>query len=156
MAENEPKVTKLKLHHLKPAPGSKKERVRVGRGESGRRGKTAGRGTKGLKARSDVRPGFEGGRMPLQRRLPHLRGFKNPNKEYFAVVNLERLSAFNAGSTVTPDDLRRRGLVKKRGRIKVLAEGGIDRALTVRAHAFSKEAAAKIEAAGGAAEVIEG
>ena len=148
------KKTKLQLHHLKPAAGSKKRKVRVGRGEAGRRGKTAGRGTKGLKARGQVRPGFEGGSMPLQRRLPHLKGFKNPNKEYFAVVNVERLGEFRAGSTVTPDALRAAGLVKKRGRVKVLADGTLEKKLIVQAHAFSKDAVAKIEAAGGTAEVI--
>nr|AKQ02173.1 50S ribosomal protein L15, large subunit ribosomal protein L15 [uncultured actinobacterium Rifle_16ft_4_minimus_3564] len=153
MAEQE-KTSKLQLHHLKPAPGSKKTKIRVGRGEGGRRGKTAGRGTKGLNARSKLRPGFEGGQTPLARRLPKLRGFTNPNKEYFAVINVERLNGFRAGSTITPDDLRDRGLIKKRGRVKVLAEGDLDKSLTVRAHVFSKEAAAKIEAAGGTAEVI--
>ena len=145
---------KLRLHHLKPAPGSKKAKIRVGRGESGRRGKTAGRGMKGLNARSKLRPGFEGGQTPLVRRLPKLRGFNNPNKEYFAVINVDRLNDFRAKSTVTPDDLRDRGLVKKRGRVKVLAEGELTKSLTVQAHAFSKEAVAKIEAAGGTAEVI--
>jgi large subunit ribosomal protein L15 len=149
------KNQKLQLHHLKPAPGSKKTKIRVGRGEGGRRGKTAGRGTKGLNARSKLRPGFEGGQTPLARRLPKLRGFTNPNKEYFAVINVDRLNDFRAKSTVTPDDLRDRGLVKKRGRVKVLAEGDITKSLTVRAHAFSKEAVAKIEAAGGKAEIIE-
>ncbi len=146
--------TKLKLHHLRPAPGSKKARVRVGRGESGRRGKTAGRGTKGLNARSKLRPGFEGGQTPLVRRLPKLRGFKNPNKEYFAVVNVGRLNDFASNSTVTPEALREHGLVKKRGRVKVLSEGDLKRSLTVRAHAFSRAAVEKIEAAGGKAEVI--
>ena len=148
------KKTKLQLHHLKPAPGSKKKAIRVGRGEGGRRGKTAGRGTKGLKARGKVRPGFEGGRMPLQRRLPHLRGFKNPNKEYFTVVNVGNLGEFAAGSTLTPDDLRAAGLIKKRGRVKVLADGELDTKLTVQAHAFSKGAIAKIESAGGTAEIV--
>ena len=138
------KTNKLQLHHLKPAPGSKKARIRVGRGEGGRRGKTAGRGTKGLNARSKLRPGFEGGQTPLARRLPKLRGFTNPNKEYFAVVNVDRLNEFIAKSTITPDVLRERGLVKKRGRVKVLAEGSLTKALTVHAHAFSKEAVAKI------------
>ncbi len=149
------KQTKLQLHHLKPAPSSRKAKIRVGRGEGGRRGKTAGRGTKGLNARSKLRPGFEGGQTPLARRLPKLRGFNNPNKEYFAVVNVDRLNDFRAKTTVTPDDLRDRGLVKKRGRVKVLAEGDIAKPLTVRAHAFSRKAVAKIEAAGGTAEVIE-
>ncbi len=146
----------LKLHHLRPAPGSKKRKVRVGRGEGGRRGKTAGRGTKGLKARGKLRPGFEGGQIPLARRLPKLKGFRNPNRDPFVVVNVAALGAFDPGATVGPDELRSRGLVKQRGRIKVLAEGEIDRALTVRAHAFSAAARAKIEAAGGTAEVIEG
>lgn len=153
MAEQE-KTTKLQLHHLRPAPGSKKAKIRVGRGEAGRRGKTAGRGTKGLNARSKLRPGFEGGQTPLVRRLPKLRGFTNPNKEYYAVVNVEHLNEFRAKSTVTPEELRSRGLVKKRGKVKVLAEGDLKKALTVHAHAFSKEAIAKIEAAGGSVEII--
>ena len=147
---------KLKLHHLRPAPGSKKSKIRVGRGESGKRGKTAGRGTKGLKARGKLRPGFEGGQTPLSMRLPKLPGFKNPNKEYFAIVNLETLNQFDAGTEVTPELLRERGLIRHRGRVKVLAEGEIDRALTVKAHAFSAKAKEKIESAGGAAELIEG
>jgi large subunit ribosomal protein L15 len=144
----------MKLHHLKPAAGSKKRKIRVGRGEAGRRGKTAGRGTKGQKARSKVRPGFEGGQMPLQRRLPKLKGFKNRNKIVYAVVNIERLMEFDAGSVVSPDDLRHRGLAKKRGPIKILGEGEIDRALTVHAHAFSLGAVEKIKAAGGSIEVV--
>ena len=155
MAENQTSGRRqLKLHHLKPAPGSKKAPVRVGRGEGGRRGKTAGRGTKGLKARGEVSLYFEGGQTPLARRLPKLRGFTNPNKESFTVVNVARLNDFPAKSVVTPDELRMRGMVKKRGRVKVLAEGEIDRALTVKAHAFSKGAAEKIQSAGGTAEVI--
>jgi len=145
----------MKLHHLKPAPGARKARIRVGRGEGGRRGKTAGRGTKGLKARSKVHMYFEGGQTPLQRRTRKLKGFRNPNKEYFAVVNVERLEVFPANSTVSPDELRARGLAKKRGRIKVLGEGDLDRPLTVRAHAFSLGAVEKIRAAGGSVEVIE-
>lgn len=145
----------MKLHHLKPAPGSKQNRIRVGRGESGRRGKTAGRGTKGAKARGQMPRWFEGGQMPLYRRLPKLRGFKNPNKEYFAVVNTERLNGFRKGSTVGPDELRSAGLVKKRGRIKVLGEGELTKPLTVRAHAFSVGAVERIQSAGGTVEVIE-
>lgn len=152
---DEEKTTKLQLHHLRPAPGSKQPKRRVGRGESGRRGKTAGRGTKGLKARSKLRIGFEGGQMPLTRRLPKLRGFKNPNKEYFALVNVEALDVFSKGATVTPDELRARGMVKKRGRVKVLGQGTLDKALTVQAHAFSQSAISKIEAAGGTVQVIE-
>jgi len=145
----------MKLHHLRPAEGSKKRKIRVGRGEAGRRGKTAGRGTKGLKARSKVRRGFEGGQMPLQRRMPKLRGFRNPNRVEYTVVNVERLNDFDAGTTVTADDLRTRGLVKHRGKVKVLGEGDIDRALTIKAHAFSLGAVEKIKAAGGSVEVIQ-
>lgn len=148
------KKEQLKLHHLKPAGGSKKSRIRVGRGEAGRRGKTAGRGTKGLKARNTLRPGFEGGQTPLAMRLPKLKGFRNPNKEEFALVNVGALTIFDAGSEVTPETLRDRGMIRHRGRVKVLAEGEIDRALTVKAHKFSASAVAKIEAAGGTAEVI--
>jgi large subunit ribosomal protein L15 len=146
----------MKLHHLRPAEGSKKRKIRVGRGEAGRRGKTAGRGTKGLKARSKVRRGFEGGQMPLQRRMPKLRGFRNPNRVEYTVINVERLNEFDPGSTVTADDLRASGLVKHRGKVKVLGEGEIDRALTIKAHAFSLGAVEKIKAAGGSVEVIEG
>lgn len=145
----------MKLHHLRPAAGSRKRRIRVGRGESGRRGKTAGRGTKGLKARSKVRPGFEGGQTPLIRQIPKMKGFKNPNREEFTVVNVEKLAAFDAGSTVTPDELRSAGLAKKRGKIKVLGQGDLEIALTVKAHAFSSGATEKITAVGGSVEVIE-
>lgn len=145
----------MKLHHLKPAPGSKKARVRVGRGEGGRRGKTAGRGTKGSKARGTIPAWFEGGQMPIYRRLPKLKGFKNPNKEYFALVNVDKLNSFRKGSTVGPDELRSKGFIKKRGRVKVLGEGEITKQLTVRAHAFSVGAVEKIKAAGGEIEVID-
>lgn len=145
----------MKLHHLRPAEGSKKRKIRVGRGESGRRGKTAGRGTKGLKARSKVRPGFEGGQTPLIRQVPKMKGFKNPNREEYTVVNVSKLAAFSSGTTVTPDELRSAGLAKKRGRIKVLGQGDLDVALTVKAHAFSIGAADKIAAAGGSVELIE-
>ncbi len=146
----------LRLHHLAPAPGSKRSKVRVGRGESGKRGKTAGRGTKGLKARNTVRPGFEGGQMPLIRRIPKLGGFKNPNKEIFAIVNVGVLEEiFDPGATVGPEDLRSRGLIKHRGRVKVLAEGDLSKSLTVRTHAISGGARTKIEAAGGTVELIE-
>lgn len=145
----------MKLHHLRPPDGSKKRRIRVGRGESGRRGKTAGRGTKGLKARSKVRPGFEGGQTPLIRQIPKMKGFKNPNREEYTVVNVGKLVAFDAGTTVTPNELRSAGLAKKRGKIKVLGQGDLDVALTVKAHAFSNGATDKITAAGGSVEVIE-
>ncbi|MCZ7532116.1 MAG: 50S ribosomal protein L15 [Acidimicrobiia bacterium] len=145
----------MKLHHLRPAEGSKKRKIRVGRGEAGRRGKTAGRGTKGLKARSKVRQGFEGGQTPLQRRIPKLKGFKNPNREEFTVINVGRLGELDTGTTVTPETMRAAGLAKKRGKIKVLGEGDINVALTVKAHAFSAGAAGKIQSAGGSIEVIE-
>jgi large subunit ribosomal protein L15 len=146
----------MKLHHLKPPEGSKSRKIRVGRGEGGRRGKTAGRGTKGQKARSKVRPGFEGGQTPLQRRLPKLKGFKNRNKEYFALINVGKLDDnFDAGDAVDPELLHERGLVKKRGRVKVLGEGDINVALTVKAHAFSLGAVEKIKAAGGTVEVVD-
>lgn len=148
------KKEQLKLHNLSPATGSKKKKIRVGRGEGGRRGKTAGRGTKGLKARNSLRPGFEGGQTPLAMRLPKLKGFKNPNKEDFAIVNVASLADFDAGAEVTPETLRERGLIRHKGRVKVLAEGDLDKALTVKAHAFSASAKEKIEKAGGTAEVI--
>jgi len=144
----------LKLHDLKPAPGSKKQPIRVGRGEGGRRGKTAGRGTKGLKARNTLRPGFEGGQTPMSMRLPKLPGFKNPNKEEFAIVNLAALEVFDAGSKVNPEELRKRGMIRHKGRVKVLAQGDMGKALTVKAHAFSAAAKKKIEEAGGTVEVI--
>jgi large subunit ribosomal protein L15 len=145
----------MKLHHLKPAAGSKKSKIRVGRGESGRRGKTAGRGTKGIKARGSVPAWFEGGQTPIYRQLPKLKGFKNPNKEYYALVNVEKLNSFRKGSTVGPDELRAKGFIKKRGRVKVLGEGELTKELTVQAHAFSVGAVEKIEAAGGRVEVID-
>lgn len=145
----------LKLHHLAPAPGSKKSRIRVGRGEGGRRGKTAGRGTKGLKARNSLRPGFEGGQMPIVRRLPKLGGFTNVNKEFFAIINVGTLAeAYTAGSTVTIEDLKAKGLVKHKGRVKVLAEGDLPHAITVQTHAISGAAREKIEAAGGTVELV--
>ncbi len=145
----------MKLHHLKPAAGSKKKRIRVGRGEGGRRGKTAGRGTKGTKARNTVPAWFEGGQMPLYRRLPKLKGFKNRNRVEYTVVNVERLNDFHQGATVGPDELRGRGLAKKRGPIKSLGQGRLEKKLTVRAHAFSVGAVEAIQAADGTVEVVE-
>ena len=145
----------MKLHHLKPAEGSKKRKLRVGRGEAGRRGKTAGRGTKGQKARGTVRPGFEGGQMPLQRRLPKLKGFKSRNKEVFTVINVQRLEEFDADTTITPAVLRDLGYVNHRGRVKVLGEGELTKKLSVHAHAFSLGAVEKIKAAGGEVTVVE-
>ncbi len=144
----------MKLHHLKPAPGSTKDRTRVGRGRAGARGKTAGRGTKGTGARKSMRAGFEGGQMPLIRRVPKRPGFTNPNRVEYAVVNVEALAtAFGAGEA-DPAAMVAKGLTRKGKRVKVLARGDITEALTVRAHAFSAAAKAKIEGAGGRAEVI--
>ncbi len=144
----------LQLHHLKPAAGSKKEPIRVGRGEGGRKGKTAGRGTKGLKARNSLRPGFEGGQTNLAMRTRKLKGFKNPNQVVYTVVNVGSLGEFPANSTVTVADLRKKGLVKKHGPVKVLGSGDVDRVLKVQAQAFSETARKKIEDAGGSAEVL--
>jgi large subunit ribosomal protein L15 len=145
----------MKLHHLKPAPGSKRPRKRVGRGIAAGQGKTAGRGTKGYKARNQAKIGFEGGQMPLARRVPKLKGFTNPNREEWAVVNVERLAqAFDKEKEIDPDAMRERGLVRAGRPVKVLAGGEIGRAVTVRAHAFSASARAKIERAGGTAEVL--
>ena len=143
----------MKLHHLRPAEGSKKARTRVGRGRAGARGKTAGRGMKGTGARGTIRAGFEGGQMPLIRRIPKLKGFKNPNRVEFAPVNVEILAKY-FDDDVTPEALYRHGLAHKGAKIKVLARGDLDKKLTVKAHAFSKAAKEKIEAAGGTAEVI--
>ena len=143
----------MKLHHLRPAEGSKKGRTRVGRGRAGARGKTAGRGMKGTGARGTIRAGFEGGQMPLIRRIPKLKGFKNPNRVEFAPVNVEILAKY-FDDDVTPEALYRHGLAHKGAKIKVLARGDLDKKLTVKAHAFSKAAKEKIEAAGGTAEVL--
>jgi large subunit ribosomal protein L15 len=146
----------MKLHHLKPAEGAKKERSRVGRGRAGVRGKTAGRGTKGTGARKNVPAWFEGGQMPLQRRVPKLKGFTNVNRVEYAVVNVEVLATYyEAGQDVTPEALVAHGLVHKGMPVKVLARGELDHALTVKAHAFSAAAKAKIEQAGGRVELIE-
>ncbi len=148
------KNNQLKLHHLRPAEGSRRKKIRVGRGEAGRRGKTAGRGMKGLKARRNLRPGFEGGQTPLQARIPKLRGFKPHNREEFTAVNVDVLDGFEAGKVIDPTYLREAGLARKRGRIKVLGRGEINTALTVEAHAFSASARAKIEAAGGSCVIV--
>jgi large subunit ribosomal protein L15 len=139
----------LKLHHLRPAPGAKTARTRVGRGEASK-GKTAGRGTKGSKARNQIPAGFEGGQMPIHMRLPKLKGFKNPFKVEFQVVNLDRLGAlFPDGGSVGVEDLVARGAVRDGQPVKVLGSGDIDVALQVSAHAFSASAKEKIAAAGG-------
>jgi large subunit ribosomal protein L15 len=147
----------MDLSNLKPAKGSKQTRKRVGRGEGSGYGVTAGRGHKGAQSRSGYKQkrGFEGGQMPLHRRIPK-RGFHNPFRTEYAVVNLDALAdRFDAGTVVTPELLRERGLVRGSGQpIKVLARGDIPKKLTVRAHKFSGKAAEKIAAAGGAAEVL--
>jgi large subunit ribosomal protein L15 len=140
----------LKLHHLRPAPGAHKAKTRVGRGEASK-GKTAGRGTKGTKARNQVRLGFEGGQMPLNRRIPKLKGFSNAGfGTTYQVVNTGRLAElFPEGGDVTPENLVARGAARKGELIKVLGTGELTVALRVTAHAFSASATAKIEQAGG-------
>jgi large subunit ribosomal protein L15 len=144
----------VKIHELKPAPGSTRRKKRVGRGIAGKGGKTAGRGSKGQGARDTVKPGFEGGQTPLARRTPKAKGFKNPFRIEYAVVNLDTLEDFDAGSEVDPGALRSRGLVAKQGLVKVLGRGELTKALTVRAHAFSAAAIRAIEAAGGRVETV--
>ncbi|RKS07530.1 LSU ribosomal protein L15P [Nocardiopsis sp. Huas11] len=140
----------LKLHHLRPAPGSNKSKVRKGRGEASK-GKTAGRGTKGTKARNTVRPGFEGGQMPLIRRVPKLKGFSNARfKKHYQVVNLDRLAElYPEGGEVTVEGLVAKGAVRKNELVKVLGTGEITVAVQVSVNAFSATAKEKIEAAGG-------
>lgn len=144
----------MKLHELKPAEGSRQVRNRVGRGTSSGNGKTAGRGQKGLKARSKVRLGFEGGQMPLFRRMPK-RGFNNINRKEYAIVNLETLNKFEDGAEVTPALMVEAGIVKnEKDGVKVLGNGELNKKLTVKANKFSASAKAAIEAAGGQAEVM--
>jgi large subunit ribosomal protein L15 len=139
----------LKPHHLRPAPGAKTAKTRVGRGEASK-GKTAGRGTKGTGARKGVSAAFEGGQMPLHMRLPKLKGFKNRNKVAFQVVNLDRISAlFPDGGTVGVEELVAKGAVRSGEPVKVLGSGEITAAVEVSAHAFSASAREKIAAAGG-------
>jgi large subunit ribosomal protein L15 len=140
----------LKLHHLRPAPGAHRAKTRVGRGEASK-GKTAGRGTKGTKARNKVRLGFEGGQMPLHRRVPKLKGFSNAGfGTTYQVVNVRRLGEiFADGGEVTPESMVARGAARKGELIKVLGTGEIDVALRVTAHAFSASARDKIQSAGG-------
>ena len=147
----------MKLHELSPPPGSTASKVRVGRGRAGRRGKTAGRGTKGAKARGQIARNYEGGQIPLQMRVPKLDGFKRLGRVEYAAVNLDTLDALESlgmGSTVDPGLLRSRGIVPKKGPVKVLGRGEVTKALTVRANAFSATARTKIEAAGGRAETL--
>jgi large subunit ribosomal protein L15 len=141
----------LKVHHLRPAPGAKKPKTRVGRGE-GSKGKTAGRGTKGTGARKNVPAAFEGGQMPLHMRVPKLKGFKNPARVEYQVVNVTRLAAlFPQGGAVGVDDLVAAGAVRADHLVKVLGDGAVDVALQVSAHAFSTSAREKLSAAGGSA-----
>ncbi|PWC07063.1 50S ribosomal protein L15 [Mycetocola zhujimingii] len=147
--ESAPRPQVLKVHHLRPAEGSKKEKTRVGRGE-GSKGKTAGRGTKGTKARYSVRPGFAGGQLPLHMRAPKLRGFKNPFRVEYQVVNLERLAElYPAGGDVTVADLVAKGAVRKNEKVKVLGNGDIDVKLNISVDKVSGSAEQKIVAAGG-------
>ncbi|MEO6512179.1 MAG: 50S ribosomal protein L15 [Nocardioides sp.] len=142
----------LKVHHLRPAPGARSTKIRVGRGEGGKRGKTAGRGTKGTKARYQVSVGFQGGTTPLHMRFPKLRGFKNPFKTEYQVVNLDKLgSLYPSGGDVTVDDLVAKGAVRDGHLVKVLGSGEITVAVNITANAFSGSAKEKIEAAGGSA-----
>src|SRR4051812_22173007 len=144
----------LKLHHLRPAPGARTPKTRVGRGEASK-GKTAGRGTKGTKARNQVPASFEGGQMPIHMRLPKLKGFKNPFKVEFQVVNLDRIGElFPDGGEVTVQELVNRGAVRKDQPVKVLGQGDISVSVQVSANAFSGSAREKIEAAGGTATVV--
>ncbi|MDQ1403757.1 MAG: large subunit ribosomal protein [Actinomycetota bacterium] len=143
----------MKVHDLQPAPGSTKGRRRVGRGIGGKGGKTAGRGTKGQGARNNIKAGFEGGQLPLAQRVPKLKGFKNPFRVEYVVVNLDTLQGFD-GDDVSPESLRARGLVHKHGLVKVLGRGDLTRAVQVKAHAFSKSAEQAITAAGGSVEVL--
>ena len=140
----------LKVHHLRPAPGAKTAKTRVGRGEGGKRGKTAGRGTKGSGARKNMPENFEGGQMPLHMRVPKLRGFKNPFRVEYQVVNLSRLDElFPEGGPVVVEDLVAAGAVRAGLPVKILGTGDISVAVQVSAHAFSASAKEKIAAAGG-------
>ena len=144
----------LKLHHLRPAPGAKTAKTRVGRGEASK-GKTAGRGTKGTKARYQVPASFEGGQMPIHMRLPKLKGFKNPFKVEFQVVNLDRINElFPEGGDVTVETLVAKGAVRKNEPVKVLGQGDVSVKVNVQVQAFSGSAKEKIEAAGGTITVV--
>ena len=143
----------MKIHDLQPAPGSNKRRKRVARGIGGPGGKTAGRGTKGQKARNKVPVGFEGGQNPLHNRIPKLRGFNNPFRVEYQAINLDTI-ADSGLSEVTPESLLEKGLVSKGSLVKVLGRGELSSAVTVKAHAFSKSAEAAITEAGGTVEVL--
>jgi len=143
----------MKVHDLKPAKGSKTKRTRVGRGIAGTRGKTAGRGMKGQKARGQVPAGFEGGQMPLQRRVPKLKGFKNPFRVEYQGINLDTIEGSGLDE-LSPASLHEHGLAHKGALIKVLGRGELTRAVRVQAHAFSKSAEQAITSAGGTVEVL--
>lgn len=146
----------MQLHDLKPTPGSRKDRTRVGRGISAGKGKTAGRGTKGQRARGTVRPGFEGGQNPLYRRMSYKRGFTNIFRTEYEIVNVERLNGLQIDGPITPEALYEAGVTRGlEYPVKILGEGTVKRVLRVRAHKFSESARKKIEAAGGSVEVIE-
>jgi large subunit ribosomal protein L15 len=146
--------TPLRPHHLRPAPGAHKSKVRKGRGEASK-GKTAGRGTKGTKARGSVAAGFEGGQMPLIRRVPKIKGFKNPFRVEYQVVNLTKLAElYPEGGEVTPEDLAARGAVRSGRLVKILGTGDISVTVQVKAHAFSGSAKEKITGAGGTTEKL--
>jgi len=146
----------MKVHDLKPAAGSRKPPKRLARGIGGKGGKTAGRGTKGQNSRTGggVRAGFEGGQTPIHRRTPKAKGFNNPFRVEYHVVNLDTLEAMDAGAEVNPATLRARGLVAKRGLVKVLGRGELTKGLTVKVHAVSASARQAIEAAGGSVEIV--
>lgn len=142
----------IKLHHLRPAPGSKSDKIRVGRGESGKRGKTAGRGTKGTKARKNVPAGFEGGQLPLHMRLPKLKGFNNHFRTEYQVVNVGDIARlFPEGGAITVEDLVAKGAVRKNQLVKVLGDGDLNVAVQVTVNKFTGSAKEKIAAAGGTA-----
>jgi large subunit ribosomal protein L15 len=143
----------MKIHDLQPAPGSNRRRKRVGRGIGGKGGKTAGRGTKGQAARGTIAVGFEGGQLPLAMRVPKLRGFNNPFRVEYQALNLDVLEDTGLDA-IDPEALHARGLTHKGALVKVLGRGQITRAVTVKAHAFSKSAEAAITAAGGSVEVL--
>ena len=148
-------MSKIKFHHLKPTPGSTKSKIRKGRGEAGKRGKTAGRGTKGTGARKTVPAYFEGGQIPLYRRILKLKGLKNTPKMSYVVVNVSDLQDKNLKGDIDPEILQKNGLTRKKGFVKILGNGEITNSVNVKAHAVSESAKKKIEDAGGTVEVIE-
>jgi len=145
----------MQIHDLRPAPGATHRRKKIGRGPGSGHGKTSTRGHNGQKSREQVNPNFEGGQTALHRRLPQVRGFKPVNKKYYAIVNVSDLEAFDADTEVTPELLVERGVLRDtRDGVKILGDGEITKKLTVRANKFSKSAIEKLQAAGGAAEVL--